>query len=172
MHLEVAEFLLSPPVQALGWADATVIEVGAQDVNGKSRDFFRGWSMWEGVDLTDGPGVTYVGDALELLPQLAGDGRRYSHAVTTEVLEHSPRWPEIVTGMMDLLHPKGHLVITCASPERRPHGMNGAGLPEPDEHYEGVSMGDLETVVQGHGGRIKRGRILPVPGDLQVIVQT
>lgn len=159
MHPEVERFLASDEVTRIPWLGARVIEVGAQDVNGAVRylvpDTLGG--EWLGIDLVDGPGVDYVGDAVSILPTLHEDGERFDIAISCEVLEHAPDWRSIVAGMLSVLKPGGFLVITCAGPGRPEHNANGAAELEPGEWYENVALADLRAVVECFDGRIEYG---------------
>lgn len=148
MHAEVEAFLTGPDCAAGWWEGARVIEVGAQDVNGAARriipDYCTSWvTEWVGVDLIDGPGVDYVGDAAAVLRTLCDDGERFDVALSCEVMEHAANWRAIVDAMLCVLKPGGHMVITCAAPGRPPHGASGAPQPAPGEWYENVSLAGL-----------------------------
>lgn len=154
MHAECEQFLAGPVVSSVPWRDARVIEIGAQDVNGATRYLVpSGWASWSGVDLVDGPGVDYVGDAQTVLEALVSDGELFDVAICTEVLEHTSTWPWIVKGMLDILRPDGALVITCAAPGRPEHGASGGPLVK-GEWYDNVGLDRLEPVVRTFGGVI------------------
>lgn len=168
MHPEVIEFLKSDRVQKIGWEGMSVLEIGAQDVNGRASDCFDGYTTWQGMDLVDGPGVTYVGNAADLLPDMATGS--FDRAVSTEVLEHTGEWEEILVGMVGAVHVGGYLVITCASPVREPHGANGGPLPE-GEYYRGVYLHEIVQVLERAGCDNIYGAHNPIPGDVQVIAR-
>lgn len=158
MHPEVEDFLKSPTIEAMPWLHARVVEIGAQNVNGPTRSLVpAGWDTWVGIDLIDGPGVDHVGDAAMVLTGLAMHHEQFDIAVATEVFEHDAGWPWIVKGMVDVLRPGGHLLITCAAPGRPSHGVSGAAEPEPGEHYANVALETLSAVVWQFGCRMVFG---------------
>lgn len=168
MHPEVVEFLTSENVQAVGWKGTSVLEVGAQDVNGRARDCFEGWATWDGIDLVPGPGVTFVGDACMILPDLAGSN--YDRTVSTEVLEHTADWWHIVHGMVKATALGGYIIITCASPAREPHGANGGPLSE-GEYYQGVSLDAVVRELRFFGCSVLVGQHFIIPGDVRVLAK-
>lgn len=153
MHAEVETFLMEQANWPLvGWEGARVLEVGAQDVNGAVRRCidprqFSWVTEWHGIDLVDGPGVDYVGQAETILPVLYADGERFDVAICCEVLEHARGWREIVCGMLAVLKQGGHLVITCAAPGRPPHGASGAPEPAIDEWYCNVALHEVVNTI-------------------------
>lgn len=150
MHAEV-EMFLAEASQYVPWDGAKVIEVGAQNVNGATRDRVLGVpARWVGIDLVPGDGVDLVGDAAELLAHLARTTSGYDIAVSTEVLEHAPNWADILVGMIQVLAPGGYLVITCAAPGRPPHAASGGDMHE-DEYYQNVGLADVLPIIEGHG---------------------
>ena len=168
MHTEVEDFL-NKTDSYLAWTGCDVIEVGAQDVNGATRYLIPGTpASWTGIDLVPGPGVDYAGKAEDILPLIK---ERFDIAVSTEVLEHAPGWRNIVIGMVNVLHPGGHLVITCAAPGRPEHGASGGGRAA-DEWYENVAVADLARLAQIAGCDIvyqmQRGAF---PQDTYLIAQ-
>lgn len=166
MHLEPATFVneFSELFDA-----AEVVEVGSLNVNGQVRDFLDHQpASWLGVDLVPGNGVDIVGDAIDALPCL---GRTFDVAVATEVLEHHPRWRDVVAAMVDAVHPGGHVVLTCASMGRAPHSASGAPLPLPGEHYANVTEAEFAEFVAGLPVDVVTLRYLPSPGDLQAVLR-
>lgn len=176
MHAEVIEFLRSRIVQSLPHAGAHVVEVGAQDVNGATRDAL-GWRdrcTWHGIDLVDGPDVDYVGDAATVLRTLRADGYLFDGAVSTEVLEHAADWRDIVMEMALCVRLPGWLVVTCAGPGRPPHGASGGDVA-PVEHYENVHWsGVVAAVLEARPDArvdVLHGGSLPTwPQDTQVVI--
>lgn len=170
MHHEVIQFLASEPVKRLPWEGAAVVEVGAYNVNGRARDCVPDtWKRWDGIDLVDGPDVSFVGDAVAVLDCLKDDGERFDVAVCTEVLEHAEQWRDIVAGMMGVLKPGGHLVITCASDGRPAHGANGDPAPASGEWYRNVSLLDLAQVVAAGGAATLHVEHAFPPGDAYLV---
>ena len=146
MHPEVVAFVKS--CTEVPGDGAVVYEVGAQDVNGATRDLVpQTYARWVGFDLVEGPGVDFVGDALEFLPHQ----EPCDVMISTEVLEHCETWAELLGAMCDVLKPGGWMVLTCAGKGRRPHGANGGPLPEPGEWYRNVELHEVDAVCEAHG---------------------
>lgn len=124
-----------------------VLEVGSYNVNGEVRQLFTGHYL--GIDLHPGPGVDVAVDAAEFDPP-----RLFDVVVSTEVLEHTPRWREIVAMCGVALRPGGALILTCAGPGRAPHGAHGDGVGS--EWYDNVSAPDLEAETSKWGDGIVR----------------
>ena len=147
MHQEVIDFI-NRTTEILKYENANVVEVGAQNVNGRAMDAANGKNKkWTGIDLVDGPDVDYVGNAALILPELAARGEIFDIAISTEVLEHTQDWREIVIGLVGVLRQGGHLVLTCAGPGRDPHNANGLPYMVENEYYKNVSIEDLEAVL-------------------------
>jgi SAM-dependent methyltransferase len=115
----------------------TALECGARDVNGTVRDLFP-HTTWVGVDVAAGAGVDVVADFAD-----------YTHpepvdlVVSTEVLEHTSRWRDILRSAARNLRPGGHLIVTAASHGRAPHSAVDGGPVGPDEHYENIDPDEL-----------------------------
>ena len=114
------------------------MDQGGQNVNGNIRELFQGVTEWTSVDLYDGEGVDVVADC--------GD---YVHpepcdlVVTTELLEHTPRGPDIIKRAYESLRSGGHYVITTAAPGRPVHNATGGPELAPGEHYANISYNEL-----------------------------
>lgn len=110
----------------------SVLEAGSRDVNGSVRGLFP-HARWVGVDIAPGPGVDVVADFAD-----------YQHpepvdlVISTEVLEHTPRWRDVVAAAARNLKPEGRFVLTAASHGRAPHSAVDGGPVGPDEHYENI----------------------------------
>lgn len=172
MHNEVADFIkrsagLVAPDRTLG----RVIEVGSRDVNGTVRDVLTEagyeWAFWLGIDCMDGPGVDIVSPAEVALGVV--DSGSFDLAVTTEVLEHAQQWRMILAALVRVVKPGGHLIVTCAGPGRPPHGVSGAPLPAPGEHYANVSLLEVTALLTAACDVLK-GEEGP-PGDTRVVVR-
>lgn len=123
----------------------TVIEIGSRNVNGTVRTLFPGRS-WFGLDIEDGPDVDLVVDAMEFTPAELVD-----MVICCEVLEHAPRWKEIILRAVSWLNPGGVLLITVAGPGRDPHSAYDGGPLKHGEYYGNVSPEDLGRVAAAAG---------------------
>jgi hypothetical protein len=120
----------------------SVLEVGSLDINGSIRPLFASAEHYHGIDIVAGTGVDEVADAATWTPP-----RRYDAVVCAEVLEHAPRWRDVVETMWSALAPGGTLLMTCAAPPRAVHSaVDGLGL-RPGEHYGNITPADLEPVL-------------------------
>jgi SAM-dependent methyltransferase len=163
MHPEVIAFVKS--CNEVDYTGALVYEVGAQDVNGATRDLVpQTYARWVGFDLVAGPGVDYVGDAEQTIP----GNPPCDVMISTEVLEHAERWAELLGVMCDAIKPGGWLVLTCAGKGRRPHGANGGPFPEPGEWYRNVELHEVDAVCTAHGLSMVYGEE-GYPGDTRYL---
>ncbi len=136
MH-EAAFHWVAGNVQKLGPFES-VIEIGAYDINGSVRQLFEG-SEYIGLDPQEGPGVDWVGDALDYEPE-----KKVDCVVCCETLEHAEDWVALVKKGMDWLDEDGVFLITAAGPGRKPHsGVDGSYNVRDHEHYQNISPGDL-----------------------------
>jgi len=122
-----------------------VMDQGGQNVNGNIRDLFPDVTDWTAVDLYPGAGVDVVADC--------GD---YVHpdcdmVISTELLEHTPRGPDIVKRAFDSLKPGGHYVITTAAYGRAPHSAQGLAAIPAGEYYGNISPLDLQDWLKNAG---------------------
>lgn len=115
-----------------------VLEIGSLDINGTVRPLFAGAGSFHGIDLVPGPGVDEVADGAVWHPP-----RSYDVVLCAEVLEHAPRWPDVVGTMWRACRPGGTLLITCATDPRPPHSAIDGLDVRPDEHYANVGAADL-----------------------------
>lgn len=122
-----------------------VMDQGGQNVNGNIRVLFPTATDWTSVDMFDGEGVDVVADC--------GD---YVHpecdlVTTTELLEHTPRGPDIVRRAFESLKPGGHYIVTTATHGRAPHSSTGHAVVPPHEHYANISPLDLRDWLKDAG---------------------
>lgn len=115
----------------------SVIEIGSRNINGTVRDHFPG-ATWTGLDLYPGPAVDVVIDSLNYTPAEPVD-----LVICCEVLEHAPKWKEIVRHSAKWLKVGGRILITCAGPDRVPHSAIDGGQLRRGEYYANVSQEDL-----------------------------
>ena len=133
-------------IQCFDWVAAqlrdaeprSVLEIGSLDINGSVRSLFAGRVHYHGIDVVEGPGVNEVADAAEWHA-----GRSYEVVVSTEVLEHAPRWDRIVTHAWDAVAPGGRLLLTCATDPRAPHSAIDGLDVRPAEHYRNLPPADV-----------------------------
>jgi SAM-dependent methyltransferase len=136
MHPPVYEYV-ADAVAAHG-PFATVVEIGARDVNGSVRPLF-GDCEYVGIDIRPGPGVDVVADAESFVTADA------DCVVCTEVLEHAPNAEAICRNALSWLRPGGVFIVTAAGPGRRPHSAIDEQPIRRDEHYANVSFADLSS---------------------------
>jgi SAM-dependent methyltransferase len=144
MHAQAHDFVarcaagISTPVE--------VLEIGSCDVNGGVRSLFVTASRYHGIDVVEGVGVDEVADAADWRSPEAFDV-----VVSTEELEHAPRWADVVRNAWDALRRGGRLIFTCAAEPRAPHSAVDGWAVRPGEHYANVDPGELVRLVQELG---------------------
>lgn len=128
----------------------TVVDLGGQDVNGTYRDLFP-TAHYVAVDKLDGPGVDVVADVIDFLDSFrvvpANPG--YDLAICTNVLEHEPRWKEILSTTHRCMAPGGIFVVTVPGPNFPTHSHTGAVLPEGEWYGAGNSKEIASWMVFG-----------------------
>lgn len=137
MHTEAIQYV-QDAAAALDFAPESVLDLGGRDINGTARVAFPNVARYVGVDITAGPCVDIVCDAADL--DLVD---RFDVVVSTELLEHTPRGPEIVEAACRHLRPGGVFIATMAGPGRAPHGASGEVKPPRGEHYCNVEPDEL-----------------------------
>lgn len=140
MHVQAYDFIAG---HAAGLRPATVLEIGSLDVNGGVRPLFPTAKQYHGIDIAPGPGVDEVADAADWHATTLFDV-----VVSTEVLEHAPRWRDVVTNAWNALHPGGVLVMTCATDPRPPHSAIDGWDVRPDEWYANVPSRDAIALIR------------------------
>jgi hypothetical protein len=122
---------------------AAVLEIGSLDINGSIRELFADSGHYHGIDIAEGPGVDEVADAARWTPP-----RRYDVVVCAEVLEHAPRWDQILHTAWNAVAPRGALLMTCATDPRAPHSAIDGHAPRPEEHYKNIAAAEVQAVVE------------------------
>lgn len=147
-----------------------VLDIGGRDVGGQwggsPRKLFPNATVYEVLDIVDGPGVDIVADAADWNP----NGRRlYDVVICAETFEHTDRWPAICSTAYDALRGGGRLILTMAGPGRPPHGAWGSPSLQVGEHYANVRPQRLADVLTRVGFvHIELDR-QPVPADLRAV---
>lgn len=125
-----------------------VLDIGARDLNGSTRDLFRFATTYRTLDILPGPGVDIVADAATW----PTDGEEFDVVVCTEVFEHAPAWPAIVRTAYGALVDGGQLVVTMAGPGRPPHSaIDGGWVLHDGEHYGNVTAARLAEELEAAG---------------------
>lgn len=125
-------------ISDLDWRPEAVVDIGGATVNGSLRPLLPG-ADYTSVDPVPGAGVDVVADGAEWQPP-----EPVALVLCTEVLEHCDHPAGIVANAASMLKPGGLLLLTCAGPDRAPHGARGAPLAE-GEYYAGVEPEDLRS---------------------------
>lgn len=116
-----------------------ILDVGGQYVNGSVHDYFSNAEITT-LDLEN---ADIVADARDWRSSL-----KFDIVIATEVFEHVQEWQQIIATMhfhLDQFSGPGLLIATCASTNRRPHGVTGALDPAPGEWYRNVAPQELKT---------------------------
>jgi SAM-dependent methyltransferase len=146
VHIEAMTFLAQQIQRGTSPAPANVLELGSRDINGSPRILFPPSVRYVGMDIWPGEGVDIVHDCAEPITPLLGD-ERFALIICAEVLEHAPRWADIVHHAADALTPDGVLLLTMATDPRQPHSaLHGCAL-EPGEYYGNVPPDALAVIL-------------------------
>lgn len=136
MHQEAHLFVADSLARLELPRDIKVLEIGSYNVNGSVRDLFRG-ADYTGLDIRDGRGVDIVADCADY------DGKHaYDLVVSTEAMEHMTEPKTLIDCAERALKRGGVLILTCAAPERDPHGIDGGAVR--DETYQGIAPARLK----------------------------
>ncbi|HYJ43570.1 MAG: methyltransferase domain-containing protein [Xanthobacteraceae bacterium] len=117
MHAEIRHCLATVrDVFPEFFSGVSVLEIGSADINGSVRSYFQS-ADYVGVDLIPGPGVDVVGQGEDVRLN-----REFDVAVSTECLEHNPKYFETFENMVRHVRPGGLVLFTCATTGRPEHG--------------------------------------------------
>lgn len=161
MHPEARQYVTQALARIGGAAGCAVLEIGSVDINGGVRDLCGDAARYVGIDPEPGPGVDIVTRAEDY-----DGGGAFDLVLCTEVLEHTSDPAAVIACAHRALRPGGHLILTCASTGRKPHGARGAADPAPGEHYANVPAGILAVLLAGWD--VLDLDYLPSPGDARV----
>lgn len=160
MHVQAFDFVAR---HAATITPAAVLEIGSLDVNGGVRSLFENASHYHGIDVTDGPGVDEVADGADWQPT-----RQFDVVVSTEVLEHAPRWRDVVRNAWAAVVGGGTCIITCATEPREPHSAVDGWEVREGEWYANVAARDMVALVRELGARSWVVEVARDRGDLYV----
>ena len=168
MHAQVLAWFaaqvadLRHPITGLLDERLAVVEVGSLDINGSVRPLLRGVGHHHGLDLVAGPGVDEVADAASWDAPVGA----FEVVVSAEVLEHAPRWADVLRTAWTALAPGGTLLMTCATDPRPPHSAVDGWDVRPDEWYRNVGPADVRRLLDEWGCRDWRLEVHLDRGDL------
>ena len=118
---------------------------------------------YHGIDIAPGPGVDEVADAAEWRA-----AETFDVVVSTEVLEHAPRWRDVVQNAWHALAPGGVLLLTWATDPRPEHSaVDGWGLRD-GEWYANVAASEAIAFVRGVDPRRWLAEVGVDRGDLYI----
>jgi hypothetical protein len=140
MHTEAYQYVAAT-VKRLP-ARVSVVEFGGRDFNGSVRSLFNCAKSYVAIDLYNGPGVDWVGNALDYAP-----AQEVDTVVCCETFEHTPQWPELLRHAYDMLGRDGVLIVTCAAPPRAPHSHIDGGNLVDGEYYANVEPDEFCTAM-------------------------
>ena len=124
-----------------------VLEVGSYDVNGTVRPFFNSCD-YIGIDVASGPGVDMVCSGQDFK-----DSTGFDTIITCEMMEHNPFWKETFINMLNMLHPGGLFILTCATTGRGEHGtLRTSPSQSPSsssygDYYQNLTESDFRSVL-------------------------
>ena len=92
--------------------DASILEIGAYNVNGTLRDFQPRGSNWLGADIEAGPGVDLIIEDTSALPF---KDYSFDYVVASSVFEHDPTFWSTFSEMVRVLKKGGCIYINSPS---------------------------------------------------------
>lgn len=88
--------------------DAAVLDVGAGDINGNNRDWFKDAKEYIGLDVVPYANVDVVSIAHKYHPD-----RQFDIVCSTSALEHDMYWKKTLRRMVELTNPGGLMWFSC-----------------------------------------------------------
>lgn len=167
MHPATEQWVRMAAARYVG-SPVKVVEFGGRNVNGSNRQHFPG-QEYVSVDKVDGPEVDIVANVLDA-EALADHEDTADVVVCTNMLEHEPRWQDVLTRAWWLLRADGLLVVATVTDPFPPHsGVDGETLRE-GEHYAGVPMSKLLGALTAIGFDVE-AQATTREGDVQVVAR-
>lgn len=129
-----------------------VLEIGSYTVNGSVRELFHDCD-YIGIDVATGPGVDLVCIAHDLHEPDAS----FDVVVSTQALEHDMYHHLTLINAVQLLKPKGLMLLTCATGTTWMHGVQGHGAEDSlttqmsgqwSSYYQNISPDELQKSLQ------------------------
>ena len=150
-HPAQSEFLAFVKTKFVEYfCETDVVEVGSLNINGSCRDFFHNPTMYVGIDLGEGAGVTWVGSGHEFDQSLGA----WDVVISAEMFEHNKYWKETWVRMVELARPGGLVVFTCATTGRAEHGTRKSGLRNApflegkwEDYYKNLTEDDFRGIM-------------------------
>jgi SAM-dependent methyltransferase len=128
------------------FSGASVFEIGSLDVNGSVREYFQS-TDYVGVDLVAGPSVDVVAQGGDVRLD-----REFDIAISTECLEHNPKYMETFENMVRHVRPGGMVLFTCATTGRAEHGTERSDpaaspgtMARGWNYYKNIEREDLDS---------------------------
>jgi len=92
-----------------------VIEVGSLNINGSLREIIMEFNPnnYTGIDIMSGPGVDVICKA-ENMVEYFGENN-FDLVISTELLEHTENWRNVVSNIKNVCKPNGIIFITTRS---------------------------------------------------------
>lgn len=124
-----------------------VLDLGGRNVNGSPRQLFPAATVYRCLDIAPGVGVDIVADAGTWEPDQA-----YDVVLSTETLEHTENWRDIIATAYRALRPGGLFIVTAAGPGRPEHSaIDGQFRLHPGEYYGNVRPDHLDEALRVAG---------------------
>lgn len=120
-----------------------MLEVGSLDVNGSVRPYVLNLepASYLGTDMRPGLGVDQIVRAEDLIKEFGP--RNFHVVICTEMLEHAESWRTCLANMLEVLKPRGLLVLTTRGPGFPLHGF-------PEDHWR-FTVEDFKRILAAAG---------------------